>query len=92
MAETDELSEDCHYADFIEQLHVAVPRRDFKKLNAIPRSVLTDVTQLDRSCFSNFETPVLIEFAVRYAQDASYDKLVTVPTDTTISQLQSYII
>ena len=34
---------------------------------------------------------MLIEFALRYAFDASYDKLVTVPTNTTISQMRSYI-
>mgnify|MGYP007025565996 CR=1 FL=1 len=35
---------------------------------------------------------MLIEFALRYAFDASYDKLVTVPTNTTISQMRSYIL
>ena len=85
MAETNDLSEECQYTDFVHQLHCEVPTHSFKQLNAIPRSVLTDVTQLDRSCFSNFETPVLIEFAIRYANDPSFDKLVTVPTDTTIS-------
>ena len=46
---------------------------------------------MDRSCFSQFETPILIEFALRYASDASFDKLVTVPTNTTIAQIKSYI-
>ena len=34
---------------------------------------------------------MLIEFALRYAYDASFDKLVTVPTNTTVRQMQSYI-
>ena len=63
----------------------------FKILNDIPKSVLTDVSKLDRSCFSQFETPILIEFALRFASDASFDKLVTVPTNTTIAQIKSYI-
>ena len=68
-----------------------MPNKQFKILKDIPKSVLTDVNQLDRSCFSQFEKPVLIEFALRFANDASFDKLVTVLTNTTVSQMRSYI-
>ena len=64
----------------------------FKVLIDIPKTVLNDPTQLDRSCFTQFEKPVLIEFAVRFALSAHVSKLVTVPTNTTIRQMQTYVI
>ena len=82
---------EIQYQEFVEQLQVAQPNKQFKVLKDIPKSVLTDVNQLDRSCFSKFDKPVLIEFALRFANDASFDKLVTVPTNTTVAQMRSYI-
>ena len=82
---------EVQYQEYVDQLQATLPGKQFKVLKDIPKSVLTDVTQLDRSCFSQFDKPVLIEFAMRYAYDSSFDKLITVPTNTTVGQLRSYI-
>lgn len=90
MLENEVERPDITYEEFVEQLKFSQPNEQFKIFKDIPTSVLTDVNQLDRSCFS-LDSPILIEFAVRFANDASFDKLVTVPTNITVSQMRQYI-
>ena len=90
LIDADSLNEH-HYQQFIEQLKMAYPSQSFKELQDIPKTVLTSATQLDRSCFTQFEKPVLVEFALRFENNASFDKLITVPTNTTVFQLKTYI-
>ena len=83
---------DAKYEEYTGQLKASQPAFKFKVLEKIPKSVLTEVNQLDRSCFSQSEGPVLIEFALRYTKDNSLQKLVTVPSEMTIGQLRTYIL